>query len=126
MKELAISLVCAHFVGDWLLQWPSMAANKWKSFRVLSEHVAIISVTLLVFIIPHLLNADDLAPILFKVALNGILHGIIDWNVWRVYNKLCGTDEMGNPVNKLEDIWFWKFIAVDQFLHLVILLVLFL
>jgi hypothetical protein len=125
MKDLAIALVCSHFVGDWFFQWPNMAANKWKNPKVLLQHVTIVSLTLFVFLAPHLTSATFVA-IVGKIVLNAVLHGVIDWNIWRVYNRLCGTDKMGNEVNRLSDFWFWKFIALDQLLHIVILFVLFL
>jgi hypothetical protein len=102
-----------------------MAANKWKSPKVLVQHVGIISATLCVFMLPYI-TAATYGVIFWKIVLNGVLHALIDWNIWRVYNRLCGTDEMGNEVNKLSDFWFWKFIAVDQLLHIVLLFVLFL
>lgn len=80
MTVLLIALL-AHFVADFLLQSRQMGKQKSEKIKILLEHVAInIGVTAF-FLLPFV----GLEKAVIFSFLNGLFHGIIDWNVWRFY-----------------------------------------
>ncbi len=131
-KLFILALLAAHFIGDWILQPREMALNKSKDFRVLCDHLCIVTVCLswasLIFFWGNLG-----IPFLLLLFVNAVLHGVIDWNIWRIYAKVRGNNVYEHEIGKWtheshinHDYWFYSTIAIDQFLHLSIIFLLFL
>lgn len=129
-KIIALLFVC-HFIADFLLQSSKMAVEKSQKLLVLFKHIGI-----------HFLVFLSIMPVLssmtFSMAfefafINSVLHGIVDWNVWRGYKYSIykrhqeEIDASLHPFIRLEEIkaewkfyndhWFWKTIGLDQMLH---------
>jgi hypothetical protein len=135
MKLYIILLILAHFIGDWLFQTRYMALNKSKKFGVLLFHVILVSNFIgCVVLWHHNWHSDFAGPLL----INGIAHGIIDWNIWKIYAKIRGDNAFeldyhsyvnGEPaINKesvKHDYYFYSTIALDQMLHLTLIILLF-
>jgi len=109
-------LVSAHFVGDWWFQSRWMATNKSSNKSVLLQHILIVTAFIS---IPVLFYVPFTQAVLLLI-VNGILHGLIDWNIWRGYKSKVPTD-----FEYWKDKRFYDTIASDQLLHIVILLILF-
>jgi len=105
-------IVILHFLSDWILQPRSVAKTKSSSMKSMFIHLMIIHITfsILGYIvgIPH-----------YWIALNTLSHFFIDGNIWALYKKL----RIGK--NYAEDYWFYFTIAVDQIIHLSILIFIF-
>lgn len=114
-----ISFLAAHFMGDWILQSRKMAHTKSSDFSVLLGHIGIIS---LVLWFPVMTFTPDH---LFILIPNAIFHGLIDWNMWRGYKEMRAGEIEAGAFRHWEDKLFYDFIAVDQFLHLAIIYILF-
>lgn len=143
-KYLVITLVAAHFLGDWVLQPRWMAINKSKLSIVLFHHLMIVN-TILSFVIFYPYHDYPISRVYYWL-INIVAHGIIDWYIWRIYAKIRGKnlfyewdlfgDGKTEPISIKEiddghfivrkDYWFYTTIAIDQFLHLTILFWLFL
>jgi hypothetical protein len=122
-KELTIvlSLLAAHFLGDWFLQSRNMAKNKSVYFHALLEHLVAVTTCLsLLLLFFYNMGITPTFPVQ-KLFINAVLHGIIDWFGWSFYKR-------GKPTNfkYWEDKGFYDTIAIDQFLHITILFILFL
>jgi hypothetical protein len=109
---LAVTLIAAHFAGDWYFQSREMALKKSKEIGMLLQHLAIVSAALF---LPCLIAGK-----FWVLAVNALLHGLIDWNIWGFYKKKYGIN-----FDHLNNKGFYDTIALDQCLHLVILFVLF-
>ena len=118
MNLFILGLVAAHFIGDWICQPRWMAVNKSKCFPTLLRHLCIVSFFLLLVSIPVL----GLLPALLAVSLNAYAHGIIDWYGWKWYKRKF---EFLSDHEHLNNYWFYTTIAIDQFLHLAIIIILF-
>lgn len=78
-----ILLLCMviHFIADFLMQSREMGQKKSSEFHWLFMHLAI----------QHGMFAICLAPFVgLKSAVifatcNAVIHGVIDWNIWRLY-----------------------------------------
>jgi len=80
MTTLLIALL-AHFVADFLLQSREMGKTKSEKPDVLLLHVLInIGITGL-FLLPFV----GLEKAAIFSLLNGLFHGIVDWNIWSFY-----------------------------------------
>jgi hypothetical protein len=115
-----------HFVADFLLQSREMGKKKSEVFSVLVDHLTIqwLVVGLGLFLI------TDPTKALAMTGINAVVHGVIDWNVWRLYKKYVGhviqtspnnpliTSDPLNPWKYYEDHWFYATIGFDQFLHI--------
>jgi len=116
---MIIQLLILHFIADFLLQSREMGKNKSIYFSFLLEHVVIICGVFFVALVMH----RDLifGNILLFVALNGLIHGLIDWNIWRLYKasipRRFPTLEKLNKFQYYEDSWFYHTIGLDQMLH---------
>ncbi len=108
-----IAIVIGHFIGDWLLQTREMALNKSKDVNWLLMHLGILSIP--IFIVSFSLHLSyNLCAVWFLT--NIILHGIQDWNIWRIAGyflaKTCKTKE---------EAWntslFWNVVGLDIALH---------
>lgn len=110
-------LLALHFVADFLLQSREMGKNKSSNFKVLLHHLAIQAAVFFPFVG-------------YKFALlNAVIHGVIDWNIWRFYKAYAYYTIKNNPEHPLlnndpanpwkywEDHWFYSIIGLDQLLH---------
>lgn len=135
-----LALLSVHFVADFLLQPREMGKKKSSEPKWLAAHLAIQFTCFLLFG--------------WKFALaNALIHGIIDWNIWRLY-KLSAHLRIKRDVEALaaishvegvtfteddkrdsynvavkgwqfwEDHWFYATIGLDQLLHMSTLVVL--
>lgn len=115
--EAILILLAAHFTGDWFLQSRKMATSKSGSFSVALEHGAI--VTAVLFLAGLWLFSDKAIVLLFAL-YNGIAHIIQDIGIWKLYAEV----HKHKPSFKWwEDYWFYTGVAVDQLLHLSLLVV---
>jgi len=116
-----VSLLAAHFIGDWYCQSRQMALKKSSDFLTLLKHL--VSVNIYLFCICVLFSIS-LSKICVAITINAIIHGLIDWNIWSNYKKSISKE-------KLETFEYWKdkrfydTIALDQFLHLATIFILF-
>lgn len=120
-SSFAISLIIAHFIGDWYLQSRDTALKKSTIFMVLYSHVFTVSCVLLPVV--WYFNGANKVWILIP---NGIIHGLIDWNIWTYYKKKLLKRVNGDiAVFKAFAYWkdktFYDTVALDQCLHLVTL-----
>lgn len=120
-----------HFIADFVLQSREMGKRKSTDLWYLTYHV-IIQMTVM-FLGTYFVLGDVKA---FHFAtLNGIIHGVIDWNVWKMYKYYVkrliesthGSDpflntEAANQWRYWEDHRFYLTIGFDQFLHSITIL----
>lgn len=119
-------MLFAHWVADSLLQTREMGRTKSEKISVLLKHVAIQAVVV------ALVAASTGYKRWAELALyNAIIHGIIDWFIWRGYkisvfyrvkkvnyeHKYYPIKDGGNVWMYWEDDAFYKVIMFDQFLH---------
>lgn len=130
-----------HFIADFLLQSREMGKKKSSEPRWLFKHLAIQWAMFAVCLAPFI------GPVLSIgiATLNALVHGIIDWNIWRGY-KLFVFFRLADVVRKegaredqvkdqvmikakdwqyWEDHWFYTTIGFDQLLHGLTLVALF-
>ena len=118
MTALMILFLC-HFVADFLMQPRWMAELKSSRFAVLSLHCIAQWALPLFVLMPFY---PEVA--MYVTATNAIIHGVIDWNIWKLY-KLSVKWRSDEPdMEKLkanwkywEDHWFYATIGLDQLLH---------
>lgn len=90
-----ITILIAHFVGDFVLQTNWMSLNKAKNFKPLLAHIAVYTMCLLVFG--------------YKFALiNGVAHLITDMVSSRVTYYLWNQGKVH---------WFFIVLGADQLIH---------
>ena|SRR6478735_6599840 len=116
-STMIISLMITHGIFDWLLQDRETAKNKSSKFKFLAGHLFIIYFGLLLWglLFGKLYFHDSF---LFALS-NTILHGIIDWNIWKLYKYLAikRYPDIDQNFPYWEDSWFYNFIMLDQLLH---------
>ncbi len=112
---LLIYLFVLHFIADFILQSREMGKKKSVEFSWLSAHLQIQAAIFLVFLLPiNLLFAAKFA------FLNALIHGIIDWNIWKLYKvSVYLRDKRATPETwkYWEDHLFYTTIGFDQLLH---------
>ncbi len=116
---MAILIVVTHFSVDWILQSRYEATNKSKNPLILLRHLALNQMAFSWVAFCHVPGSH--------VWLNTATHGLIDWNIWRLY-AWCHRNEPPEFMERnlyAKDYWFYFTIAVDQALHLTIALALF-
>lgn len=156
---ILIYLMVAHFIADFLLQSREMGKKKSSEWRWLLKHLGIqfgvffLVVPLVVankictqgeMDFPEYMNdpkfwTDLLIPFSLKAGFwfsffNALVHGLIDWNIWKLY-KLSAYIRMKYEKDKhlylkadgktviedkwfyWEDHWFYTTIGFDQLLH---------
>lgn len=144
MFVLAVMFIC-HFVADFLLQSREMGKTKSTNFLVLLEHLVIqfgVMFTVLCLVPPPLAIIGVLLALKLS-GLNALVHGVIDWNIWRGYKwsvvqRLYQSRHLRPEENPLidwekytmssdmtvtkywkywDDHWFYATIGLDQLLH---------
>lgn len=126
---LALTLVTAHFIGDFLLQSDYMALNKSKSTAVLVWHVWTYTLTLAVAVAVF----DPTNPPWVFLMVNWLAHFFQDAITSRVNTRLWFL-ELGNACTACDEQvwrmknpntrhWFFVSIGFDQLLHYVTLFV---
>lgn len=112
---LPISLIVAHYLGDWLLQSDWMALNKSKSNLALGVHVLVVTLVYGFWATYHLPvvqdNPRELQLGLF-VGICFLTHFVTDWITSRV-NAILWQRELRH--------WFFCMIGLDQVIHYVTL-----
>lgn len=125
-----------HFLADFILQSREMGKKKSSEFSWLARHIFtqiyVFTLGLLPFVGPGFALTFAL--------LNGLMHAIIDWNIWKAYkvlvyyriqknqdHELLAEDpyDKANPWKYWEDHWFYATIGFDQLLHSLTIIVLF-
>lgn len=115
-KSLVL-LTIVHIIFDFVLQSRTIATNKSSSLRYLAPHLFILSIGLTIYASLSGRYTDSQG--ISFVYLNIILHGIIDWNIWRLYKfiVLKRFKNVDKDFKYYEDGLFYDFIAFDQGLH---------
>lgn len=130
---IAIYLAFLHLIADFVLQSRDMGKQKSEKILVLIQHCCI----QFYVVYGGLLITDyPLKQLFYFAAANAIVHGIIDWNIWRVYKSFTtkqvslgnrkdlvqGADQKCNQYRYWDDHYFYLTIGVDQFLHIATLI----
>jgi hypothetical protein len=111
-----VALMIVHVVSDWLLQDRETAKNKSHNFKYLFPHLFIIHIGLMIWGF-FFAGFNHKQTFIFSIA-NCTLHGIIDWNIWKVYAiTVRKRFEHLELFTYYDDGWFYNFIALDQLLH---------
>jgi Protein of unknown function (DUF3307) len=117
-------LLATHFVADFVLQSREMGKNKSSNFNYLFIHLFIQMISFLIVV--AFINAD--VAVEFAIS-NAAIHGVIDWNIWRLYKAYAYKRIKQNPQHPLltgnpaepwkywEDHMFYTTIGFDQLLH---------
>lgn len=133
---LLIYVFFLHFVADFLLQSREMGKTKSSNFKMLLAHLGI-QFTVVAAGLDPVIGIKNAILISF---FNALIHGVIDWHIWRGYKALVGMrvyDKDGNPWRSpeqgpmqhslvsdkgvwqyWEDHWFYATIGLDQLLHM--------
>jgi len=133
---ITLYLVFLHFVADFVLQDRETAKTKSTQFGSLFLHLC---VQFCIFASGLLLVVDPFTTMKFAF-YNTIIHGIIDWNIWKGYKALAHYRIMASMDNNLppdrmreqytyrvinwawyDDYWFWTTVGFDQMLHMLTL-----
>jgi len=123
-----IYLLVLHFIADWAIQSPEMGRDKSKSYFVFLHHmwhhfaVFFIGVGLLF----------DINIAIIVSTLNVLLHGFIDFFIWRLYRvfvlarhypmiqcygRIYTMEHLEKRFKYWKDHWFGVFLGADQCLH---------
>ena len=112
-----IPVLATHFIFDWILQPRAIAKRKSSNWEWMFYHLIVIHAgfTLLAF----LCGVSQ-----WLVVLNTVVHGLQDKFIWSAFAKFRGpyTKEYLKYNKYAEDYWYFTTIAVDQFLHLALLM----
>lgn len=117
-----------HFFADFILQSREMGQKKSTEINVLLHHLLIITGIMFVGMFPFIgLGVENIVGF---VLLNTLIHGVIDWNIWRFYKLSVMKWMQNNPDHPAvkhyeatkefkywEDHLFFTTIGLDQFLH---------
>jgi hypothetical protein len=129
MKILIVCLF-AHLLGDFFFQPRWMGKTKSSKFWVLTAHLGIITLFQAFLLIPYRDQFLD-AGYWWFLGLNALAHGMIDWNIWKLYKLSVALRNPGAESGPLahywqywEDPWFYHTIGVDQFLHILTFIIL--
>lgn len=118
-----IAFVLLHVIADKLFQSPEMRRYKFNSSYIYFTHVGIHA---LFMFLGTLMIAHE-APIIATVVLfvDLVVHSFVDYHTWKWYrysvawrNKDKTNEELEKTWNWTVDPVFWRFLAVEQFLHL--------
>lgn len=127
---LPISLIIAHFVGDFLLQSDKMALNKSKNWIALADHVGVYSLIMLLWAIGHLNPGHVSIKVSLFAWITFVTHFLTDAVTSRITSKLWFLEM---EQRELLDGWFygkvkpgyrhWFFVMIgfDQVIHYITL-----
>lgn len=151
---ILLTAITAHLIGDFFLQGREIAKQKSENLKALGQHVLTVSLVMYCFIM--IVSLDFYYAATFAL-LNGIAHGLIDWNIWKGYKahaiikiKKAAQEEakrvkltlVGKSKSQVqgekfdillkakqnfkfwEDHWFYVTIGIDQWLHMVTIIIL--
>lgn len=135
--ELIITLIVAHFIGDFICQTNWMAQNKSKRWDALAYHVATYAAVLLMAV--GLWTGEAISTFGVWLAVNGVAHFVQDAITSRINARLWFI-ELGEQYDtgRRDGIYFkkyyasvfpnkrhWFFVGIgaDQLLHYVTLFV---
>lgn len=127
---LLCSIFCFHFIGDFLFQSREMGKQKSKSLKVLFMHLFLVFTTIFFGLMNFCPFGVSLQKVFLFSFFNIIVHGIIDWNIWRLYKKRVhyrfpfATKEQLLAFKYYDDPWFYRTIGFDQLLHTVTIIIL--
>lgn len=124
-----ILLIVIHVIFDFVLQTRDVAKNKSSKLSYLIPHLFILLIGLSIY--ASLSGRYSYYQGLGFVYGNILLHGLIDWNIWKLYKyivyrrlskgkKLYLATKNGDNVvdyKYYDDSMFYNFIAIDQALH---------
>ena len=136
-----IVLLSAHFIADIVLQSRTMGKEKSKDFGWMFAHFMVIVILFFaagLFVFRNHILAPEPAILLALVV--ACSHCIQDWFVWVLYrchvkvqiaNELIHTNATRDYNFKyamrnwkcLEDYWFFFTIGIDQYLHYILIVV---
>lgn len=110
-----ITLLIAHYLGDFICQSRKMAENKSTSLKVLSQHVAVYTGVLIasLWISKFIMGISwfmgiSYFTLLYYGCINGILHFIVDYFTSKAAKKAFENNNIKR---------FWNIIGLDQLLH---------
>lgn len=109
-------LLTVHFVADFLLQSREMGKKKSSELEWLAAHC---SIHLGLFTLILTLFFGFWSALAFSL-LNALIHGAIDWYIWRGYKYTVHErfpDATPETFKFWEDSWFFHTIGLDQLLH---------
>lgn len=114
------ALIILHFLSDWILQPRAVAKRKTTNIMWLLKHLIVIHCTFALF--SFVVGIPQ-----WVCLINTVAHGLIDKTVWKLFSLTRGPfNEEYLKYNKhAEDYWFYFTIAVDQTLHICLLIFLF-
>ena len=110
-----LAIILTHFISDWFFQSRKVAENKSKDGAYMLLHMSIIFICT----IPLGVWLLGVSAGIYAAEIYALIHGAQDWFVWRLYARL-------RPNQIVPDSLFYKFVAGDQLLHLILLGVIFL
>lgn len=113
-----VLLIVVHIVFDFVLQTRDIAKNKSSNIKYLIPHLVMLGFGLMIF--TKLSGRYSPNQAMLFVSWNVILHGIIDWHIWRFYKWTVIKRTKGQAdynYKFYEDGVFYDFIAYDQGLH---------
>lgn len=115
-------IIILHFLSDWILQPRSIARTKSSSTKSMLVHLSIIHIVFSVF-------GFIVGVPVYWIMVNTLSHFIIDKNIWTLYKKIRidknYSQEYLDKNKYAEDYWYYFTIAVDQIIHLSILIFIF-
>lgn len=103
---LIISILFAHFIGDFILQSDEMAINKSKDNKVLLEHAGI-------YMLPFYPLCFIFDVSIVWIIVNSFLHYVVDWGSSKLTSKLYQEHKRH---------WFFVTIGADQLIHQILLI----
>lgn len=112
---ILIYLFFMHFVADFLLQSRAMGKGKSENLWLLLAHISIQFIVIGSALVWISVKQDLAAE--FAV-LNAVIHGVIDWFIWRLYKISVVKRGYGADFAYQEDSLFYSTIGFDQFLHI--------
>lgn len=125
MSVIAVlTIIFAHYFGDWLLQSREMALKKSSDIYVLLEHLSMLFLPLFIasFVVFEINPITEVPTAIFTFQIVGwlfinlICHGIQDWFIWKIAGKhlmqFCKTKE-----EAYNSKMFWDIVGLDGMLH---------
>lgn len=121
-----ITLIVAHYIGDFILQPRWMGTGKSSSFKILIQHILIYSltITLIVTLTSVLFNNFELTNLLQLFIFVFIGHIGVDFWTSKLSSKIYETYLLTNDTDDMYS--FWCIIGLDQTLHIIHLYLIFL